>query len=46
MPTAKSQTNLSDFHKVTLTILKIHCEKAKPVIDNYWNYKNFSNEGF
>ena len=37
---------LSDFHKLTLTVLKIHFKKQKPLVVTYRGYKNFSNETF
>ena len=45
----ESQTleiGLSDFHKLTLTVLKIHFKKQKPLVVTYRGYKNFSNETF
>ena len=45
----KSQTleiSSSDFHKLTLTVLKIHYKKQKPLVVTYRDYKNFSNESF
>ena len=40
------ESNLSDFHKMTLTVLKAYCKKSKPTKIMYHNYKNFSNEAF
>ena len=40
------ETGLSDFHKLTLTVLKIYFKKQAPKMINYRNYKNFSNELF
>ena len=40
------ETGLSDFHKLTLTVLKIHYKKEKPLIVTYRDYKNFSNGSF
>ena len=38
------ETGLSDFHKLTMTVLKIHYKK--PLVVTYRDYKNFSNESF
>ena len=46
---SKSQTLkavLLDFHKLTLTILKIHYKTEKPLLAMYRDYRNFSNESF
>ena len=40
------ETGLSDFHKMTLTVMKIFYKKQKPTIITYRSYKNFSNEVF
>ena len=40
------ETGLLDFHKLTLTVLKIHYKKQKPLVVTYGDYKNFSNETF
>ena len=40
------ETGLSDFHKLTLTVLKRHYKKQKPLVVTYRDYKNFSNESF
>ena len=37
---------LSDFHKVTVTIMKTNYEKLKPKFTNYRDYKNFCNDRF
>ena len=37
-------TCLSDFHKLRLTVLKIHYKKQEPLVVTYGDYKNFSNE--
>ena len=39
-------TGLSDFHKITVTVLRSHLNKLGPKIIYYRNYKNFSNDGF
>ena len=38
--------NLSDFHKLTLTVLKTHFPRLKPNILNYRDYKGFVNDYF
>ena len=40
------ETGLSDFHKLTVTIMKANFQKHPPKIVNYRNYKNFNNEMF
>ena len=40
------KTGLSDFHKMTLTVLKSSFAKQKPRILNYRNYKLFNNTLF
>ena len=40
------ETGLSDFRKLTLTILKTHYKKKKPLVVTYGDYKNFLNEFF
>ena len=40
------ETCLSDFHKLTVTIMKANFQKRTPKIVNYRNYKNFNNEIF
>ena len=40
------ETGLSDFHKLTLTVLKIHYKKQNPLVVKYRDYKNFSNGSF
>ena len=40
------ETRLSDFHKMTLTVMKVFYKKQKPNIVTYRNYKYFSNESF
>ena len=36
------ETSLSDFYKLTLTVLKIHYKKQKSLVVMYRDYKNFS----
>ena len=38
------ETGLSDFHLMTLTVLRKNFKKIKPRIVNYRSYNNFSNE--
>ena len=38
------ETRLSDFHLMTLTVLRKSFKKIKPRIINYRSYNNFSNE--
>ena len=38
------ETELSDFHLMTLTVMRINFKKIKPRIINYRSYDNFSNE--
>ena len=40
------ETGLSDFRKLTLTVLKLNYKKQKPLVVTYRDYKNFSNESF
>ena len=40
------ETGLSDFHKLTFTVLKIFYDKQKPKIVNYRDYKSFDNTQF
>ena len=40
------ETSLSDFHKLTVTIMKANFQKHPPEIVNYRKYKNFNNEMF
>ena len=40
------ETGLSDFHKLTLTVMKSTFQKQVPKILNYRNYKRFNNELF
>ena len=38
------ETGLSDFHVMTVTVMKTTYEKLKPRIVNYRDYKNFCND--
>ena len=38
------ETGLSDFHLMTLTVMRKNFKKIKPRIINYRSYNNFSNE--
>ena len=40
------ETGLSDFHKMTVTVLKSFYKKKKPIIISYRDYHRFSNENF
>ena len=40
------EIGLSDFHKMTLTVIKVFYKKQKTNIVMYRNYKHFSNEAF
>ena len=40
------ETGLSDFHKMTLTVLKTFFKKSPPKLILYRDYKNYSNEVF
>ena len=40
------ETGLSDFHKLTTTVLKQYFPKSKPKIVNYRDYRNFRNDEF
>ena len=44
--TSVIETGLSDFHRLTLTIMNTTFQKQTPKILNYRNYKNFDNEKF
>ena len=37
------ETGLSDFHRLTLTVMKSTFQKQVPKILNYRNYKSFNN---
>ena len=40
------ETGLSDFHKLTLSIMKVFYKKQKPNITKYRDYRNFDNITF
>ena len=40
------ETGISDFHKLTFTVLKTYFQKAKPKIIKYRDYKHFDNNDF
>ena len=40
------ETGLSDFHKMSLTVLKVFYKKQRPNIVRYRDYRNFDNEIF
>ena len=38
------ETGLSDFHRMTVTVMKMHFQKLQPRVINYRDYKHFQNE--
>ena len=40
------EAGLPDFHKMTLTVMKVFYQKRNPNIFTYRNYKRFSNDAF
>ena len=40
------ETRLSDFHKMSATIMKMYYAKQKPSIVHYCKFKNFCNDSF
>ena len=40
------ETGLSDFHKMSATVMKMYHTKQKPSIVHYRNFKNFCNDSF
>ena len=40
------ETGLSDFHKLTIAVLKQYFPKLKPKVVNYRDYQNFQNNAF
>ena len=40
------ETGISDFHKLTFTVLKTYFQKAKPRFIKYRDYKHFDNNEF
>ena len=40
------ETGLSDFHKMTVAVMKMHFPKMKPQVVSYREYKDFHNETF
>ena len=40
------ETGLSDFHKMIVTVMKIHFQKQKPEVINYCDYRNFSEKEY
>ena len=41
-----SETGLSDFHKMVVTLMKTNYRKLEPKIVNYSKYKDFPNSEF
>ena len=44
--TATIETGISDFHKLTVKVLKTFYKKQRPKITHYRNHKNFENGNF
>ena len=40
------ETGLSDFHKMSVMVMKTSYQKIEPRVINYRDYKSFSNKGF
>ena len=40
------ETGLSGFHRMTISILKMHFRQLLPKVISYGNFKNFENERF
>ena len=40
------ETELSDFHKMIVAVLKMHFPKIKPRVIKYRKYKTFNNDAF
>ena len=40
------ETGLSDFHRMTITVMKMHFQKVQPRVINCRYYKRFQNENF
>ena len=40
------ETGISDFHKMTITVIMVIFKKQKPKIIFYHNYKNFDQKSF
>ena len=40
------ETGLSDFHRVTVTVLRSFLENAEPKVIFYRDYKNFTNDNY
>ena len=40
------ETGLSDFHRMTISVLKMHFRKLPPKVINYRDFKKFDNEKF
>ena len=40
------KTGLSNFHKICVTIMKMHYSKQKPSIIHYRKFKHFDNDTF
>ena len=44
--TSVIETGLSDFHRLTITVMRVNFQKQIPKVLNYRNYKLFNNELF
>ena len=40
------ETGLSDFHRTTISVIKMHFQKLSPKVINYRHFKKFDNERF
>ena len=40
------ETGLSDFHRATISVIKMHFQKLSPKVINYRHFKKFDNERF
>ena len=41
-----TETDLSDFHKMCITVIKMYCSKQKLIIIYYCEFKDFHNDFF
>ena len=41
-----TDTGLSDFHRMTVTVMKVYSTKLRPKLGHYRDFKKFSNETF
>ena len=40
------ETDLSEFYKMCITVIKMYCSRQKPTIIYYCEFKDFSNDSF